>query len=399
MRALPLALFLAGTLLVAMVRGGALQTMGEIHDGTLAISELCAICQRNTTWLYWLVRGTLTALSDLFFLGPDAGAFARDTPWEFAPVLANRDAAIQLLSLYGTRLLLAIPAFVLVCRILLDWRWRLVYVAALLALWGGWPATGVNLVLSSGSLVADWPPAYYNFAHPLFDFDWAGIGFVSILALVLLRNRPVHPLLAAVLAGFGQAMMDNLGMASGVTLACAAAYRGEGWRRAALLLASSGLGAALVLGAIGGLGGLGMERAGLLATTASDGFFAKVAAYFGYWWDTIGVYNFLWFNTTVANFLSLLALPLAVGCALGALLPRAAFKAIEGWHPVAMLGCCAVGIFVTLVLGLFKSGYGSDMGRQVMPLLTMIMPLAMLAVQQTRFHFRAPAPVRKDLRP
>lgn len=378
------ALFLTGILLVAMTKGDMATVAFEAAAGKYIPDGTCLECQRNTAWLFYLLRGVLNSVSALFFLGPESGPLGLETPWAFADSGRNRDVAVAILALYGHRLILALPLYLLAVRLFQGLWSRLIYIAVLLSVLGGWPAVMVNGLLRAGQLVAHWPVAYYNFAHPLFNFDWAGIGFVNLLALAILAGTDRKPLLVLLLAAFGQVLMDNLGLVTGLSLGLAG-WASSGLRRGALALSAAGLGTMLVVGLQSSLGMMSMEQAGLAqAAITGGGPLAKLGAWWGYYWETMGKYNFLWWNVTIANFISLMAWPLVVGALLGLVLPAETGRSRDDVPMTRALGLPALAFFATLLIALFKSGVSSDMGRQVMPLLTLIIPLTITLVARWR---------------
>lgn len=123
-----------------------------------------------------------------------------------------------------------------------------------------------------------------------------------------------------------------------------------------------------------------MEGAGLESAASEINWSSKIAAWWGYYWEVQGKYNFIWWNVTIANFISLMIWPAIVGVILG----LGFFKSRRG-APVEVafraLLFPAIGFFITLLIGLTKSGFGSDMGRQVMPLVVIVIPLAAMTVE------------------
>ncbi|ARJ66568.1 hypothetical protein WV31_13260 [Magnetospirillum sp. ME-1] len=368
---LALGLFLVGVLLITMVRGELRDVMGSALAGQYDYSGQCLVCQRTTAWAFWMVHAGLKAISNLFFLDPGFGPLAVASPWGYAPATENRDAAIWLFSIFGARLLMALPLYLLVRRLFASPFARLACVVLLLCILGGWPAAVVNAVFTFGKLFADWPPAYYNFSQPMLAFDWAAVGFIPLLVLVLDSRERVAFHQVALLAAFGQSMMDHLGFITGVTAALLTLVRGQGMKRAALHVAVAGLCSVAVLAVIGLKGGLTMERIGMEQAVAAAGPMEKIRAYFGFWWEVQAKYNFQWLNLTIANFISLAAPALAGGVLLGLLVPARGEPAEARGRLAAVLGCCTAAIVMTLLIGMFKSGYGSDMGRQVIPFLMM----------------------------
>ena len=227
-RHVPLALFFGGVFLAILTRNPLdLQLPELLADPSRPVTE-CWLCQRNTAWLHLALRSTLEAVSALFFLGPDAGPLAVPSPWAFADTAHTRAVAVGLVALYGYQLLLALPVYWLAVHLFPGPLGRAVYVAVILGALGGWPAVLVNAWFAFAGLFVDWPLAYYNFAHPLEPYDWAGIGFVHLLALAILRGM-TGPLPALALAVLGQVMMDNLGLVTGLALGLAG-WTSGGWR-------------------------------------------------------------------------------------------------------------------------------------------------------------------------
>ena len=384
-RHVPLALFLGGVFLAVLTRSPLDSQLSELlADPSRPITE-CWLCQRNTSWLHLALRSALEAVSALFFLGPDAGPLAVPSPWGFADTAYTRAVAVGLVALYGYQLLLALPVYWLAVRLFPGPLNRTVYVAVILCALGGWPAALINGWFAFARLFVDWPPAYYNFAQFLWPYDWAGIGFLHLLALAILRGS-TGPLPALALAVLGQVMMDNLGLVTGLALGLAG-WTAGGWRQGAAALAAAGAGSVAVFAAVAFLGAANMEQAGWTHAAAEQGVAAKLAAWWGYYWEIQGKYNFQWWNVTVANFISLMVWPVVAGLVLGfAFAPRRG--GTNAPDMLRALGFPALAFFITLLIGLTKSGFGSDMGRQTMPLVILMVPLAAMAGERLCHRYK-----------
>lgn len=384
---LALALFLSGALMVAMVRGDAVLMMAHMAGAKASgicllcdLGEACWVCQRSGAFTYWPVHWLLDGISSLFFLGPDAGPLMRETPWGFAPTGLNRRAAVDLLALYLHRVVAVTPVFLVAATLFRNGILRLVYVVIILSALGGWPAAAVNAVFTLGSLVANWPPAYYNFAHPLMYYDWSAMGFMHLLVLYSLRVSVIRWWHALLLAALGQMVFDNLGLACGLflTALCLQGGISRQWRRGALVLAAAGLGTVMVVMVQSKLGTMNMSGPGLQAANAAGtDIIARIKGYFSYYWEIQGKYNFLWFNVTLANLASLLILPALAGLVLGiAALRIDGADARRCAEAVPSVAAAALSISVTFAIGLVVSAFGSDMGRQVMPLILLMVLLS-----------------------
>lgn len=213
---IPLTIFLVGALLVVMTRGNASNVVVQMAQGVSDFDDTCLDCHRNTAWLHHSLHLLLVALSQLFFLGADAGPFAVPTPWAYVDSASHNKTAIFLMAHFGSRVLLILPVYFLCCLLFKSYIHRIVYIIAMLALLGGWPAVLVNIVFQIGGYVVNWPPSYYLFPHQIFNFDWASVGFVHLLVIALLSKHDSKWWAGPLYAAFGQVMMDNLGMVAGI---------------------------------------------------------------------------------------------------------------------------------------------------------------------------------------
>jgi hypothetical protein len=385
LRPVPLIVFLLGTFLAAATRQDMEGLLAALPSDPPLVDrgayEECFLCQRSTAWLYLPLRWALGALSELFFLGPDAGPFAVATPWGY-PDAARSNALIVAFTAYvGYRVLLALPVYWLAVRLFPGTFARLAYILAVLAAMGGWPAALINVWFSFAGLFFDWPAAYYNFSQGMTHYDWTGIGFVHLLALVILRGA-TGPLAAFALAVFGQWAMDNLGLVTGIALGLAAWSTG-GFRNGAKSLAAAGVGSVLMFTTIALLGDANWDRPGWELAAGESDWFVKVAIWWRYYWDTYAHYNFLWMNVLIANFISLMVWPTVAGLILGAGFAKSRGGA-KAEAALRALAFPAIGFSFTLLIGLFKTGYASDMGRQAMPLVVLTIPLAATASEALR---------------
>jgi hypothetical protein len=254
-----------------------------------------------------------------------------------------------------------------------DDREIIIYIISIIAVLGGWPSTLINIVFNIGRFFVDWPSSYYLFPHQILTFDWASIGFVHLLAIALLLKHDFRWWAAPLYAAFGQVMMDNLGMVAGVCFFLAALSRHH-YRTAFVQLALCAVASAVVLLIFSLFGRMQTEHQGMALAAQQSGIAAGAQAWLGYYWDNIGKYNFLWLNVTIANFISVCFWPVVVGFILGAITCQK--SNIPNTHMLRAIMLPAIGFMVTLFLAMFKSGLGSDMGRQALPLLSLLLPLA-----------------------
>lgn len=208
-----------------MTRGNASNVVVQMAQGVSDFDDTCLDCHRNTAWLHHSLHLLLVALSQLFFLGADAGPFAVPTPWAYVDSASHNKTAIFLMAHFGSRVLLILPVYFLCCLLFKSYIHRIVYIIAMLALLGGWPAVLVNIVFQIGGYVVNWPPSYYLFPHQIFNFDWASVGFVHLLVIALLSKHDSKWWAGPLYAAFGQVMMDNLGMVAGICFFLAWLYR------------------------------------------------------------------------------------------------------------------------------------------------------------------------------
>jgi hypothetical protein len=103
-----------------------------------------------------------------------------------------------------------------------------------------------------------------------------------------------------------------------------------------------------------------------------------VPDYFAAYWRNYGQLNLNWLNVTIANLLSYIALPAFFGCMVGSVVGminwRNAGRDIERALSDGLASLSvSIGFGVTVGIGFFVSGLGSEMGRQLLPLVLLSM--------------------------
>lgn len=332
-----------------------------------------------------VVAATKQVVAAAFALGftdPAAFALKQPSPWGYHAHAPERVSTVLVpfVALPVAKLVMITPVLVLGWSLFRHWLARCLFALAFGSLLAGWPPLAVNALLTIlASLRPHWPMGYYNFPQPILLFDWAGLGFVALLVLFLTREKWRWWQIAA-LAALGQCVFENMGFTTGVALAATTLLRRDTPRlgRTALLrLTIAGIASAATLAALLAIA-FASGPATITLTGPAD---ASASLYFRQLWINNGQWNFLWANVTAANFITLAILPILAGAVLGGL--SAPLEAIGGEHhrQVTALAGGICGFAAALGVGLFLSGFGSDMGRQTVPLLTLTLLLVAKMVQ------------------
>lgn len=335
----------------------------------------------GTAWLFTALKAAFGFAGGFFFVAPEDSAHFLGSPWPIHAVATETlSGIVALLAAYCTMLLLLAPVYIYCTRTFRSLPLRLMVLVTVLVAFGGWHPVLVNLIFAAGQLLADWPRAYYLFSQFLIPADVASVGFLFALALCLAcRGWQSRLVPIAATAAVGQFFFENLGLVTGLS---AFGYHalGDGDLRGRLAYGAKAFVAAgfasaavfvlliLLVHFRGRAGGTGVPT--------------NVVDYLAIRWLEQGQYNFAWFNVTLANLAALLALPLFFGAVLGiwkGLRNQAEHGILDEQSSMTRATLAvALGFFTSLAIGMFNSGYGSDMGRQALPLVTLSVPLAVL---------------------
>ena len=212
-------------------------------------------------------------------------------------------------------------------------------------------------------------------SNPLFTeqffayYDFASIGFILLLFFLISKEKTRGFLAAAATLVFGQLIFENLGIVTGVAIAFftfAASDHSISLRikkavRRLFELALVSIGTVialytLILSVNGGVS----DGAGVLSEYFSDA------------WATYGRINFQEFHDIRENFFEMIAYPSASGILLGLIaIPNILSSAtalkhikIQFWAAFGIW----LGLFCTVIIGMFVSGLYYEMGRQLIPL-------------------------------
>jgi hypothetical protein len=242
-----------------------------------------------------------------------------------------------------------------------------------LAGWGPW--LYVSWYKFIGQFV-DWPKAWWDFRQPVAIYDYGAIGFVFLLLLYLCIRKSIRYWEVAAFTVFGQSIFEHLGLVTGVSVFMFELLRGETvslgqrFKKATAYLFVCGIVSILFLvglswAVIPEVGGPANFSAIQLAIDYLEGF-----------WSTYGSKNFSAIDILAANFFSLLWPPLIAGGLLAGLMTITEGSSKIGGDQIrrrAAAGAATViGFSSALFVGIFVSGYHSEAGRQLLPLISIL---------------------------
>ncbi|MGE4279552.1 MAG: hypothetical protein AB7G62_08195 [Magnetospirillum sp.] len=301
---------------------------------------------------YWLIH----AVGNLMMIAPESQPLFIPPPADW-PVKwwSRQDFFVHfatVASLYAARLTLLVPIVLLARRMLASPYAQTAYVVVVLVTLGGTPPMAVSAFFQAMRQVVDWPLGYYNFGHELLLADFAAIGFVNLLLLVLASPAGSNTTRVAILAAIGQLCFENLGFVTGVAAGLTALLSGQGRRQALRLFVAAGLASAPIMAVL-----VTLDLTMMTKVVEGGG---STLGYFSSKWLTVARQNFLWIKLVIAHLISLSVFPL-----LGGLILRLTQRQRPQytWRNAALAVTAAVA--TSLVLGSLVSGFFPDFGRQM----------------------------------
>lgn len=339
----------------------------------------------GAAWIYKMVEAVFWGFAEFFELTPDVSLLHQSRPDETrraSPEMIS-GAVAPLLAIYVTSLLLLLPVYGALKDFFAPVAARLAMVVVVMCALGGWPAFVMEAFFAIVRTTVDWPHSYYLFSTLILLADVAAAAFLFLIAFFFSRGMSARPLSVAALAATGQLFFENLGFVVGVAALIHQALGNEEFRvrlkRGFVSFVSAGAAAAPVCLVLVLL----LLKTGT-PTLAGSGISA-IETYLLEKWIVQGHYNFAWFNVTVANFISVMIMPCLFGGLIGLLmaLGRGASEPelLRETAIVKSLLAVALAFFLSMGIGLFISGFGSDMGRQALPLAMLAGPLAAKAAE------------------
>lgn len=358
------------------------------HDVSLPLS-----LRLGGALIYLAVESTISALGVLMMIGPETSWLFPGTPWEHKAYSAEMFAQVivPLVAVHAYQVILLLP--ILLCALFLfrSFGIQVAYLALTMLCYGGWPPVAVNALFRVAGRFVDWPKAYYIFADRLIPSDVSILSFLFLLTLILARTSQLTWRTVIGFAALGQITAEHLGFVTGVAIFVTTLFAGGPIRRAHLGLATRHLATAgatsLIL--LLAISTFVIAAHGLPTEWQGDGSLSgALRAYSAYKWEKYGQYNFRWFNVIVANFITLMALPTLTGIVLGVV--AGLRRSVADDDPVHRHFSAAVAVsfsfFLTMLLGLWNSGFASDMGRQALPLACLMVLVAAKGSQLLVIH-------------
>lgn len=375
---LSVAVFLVYALILVMLKGNAVYYVPRTPD--LFNCYSIHVCMRvGADMLSVLFTAAFDAAARLMFMDPATSTLLPQSDYAMmTPPGSERDMMVRTAEFISVRLLLLLPVLWVAIRFYRSTPLRLLFLTFVFMALAGWPPPMLDMFFYAAGTVADWPKSFYMFSQQLIPRDFATIGFNFLLLLYLARRVDMRLREVAGLTVLGQLFFENNGIVTGVAVFTVTLLNGEStrlatrfglaWRRLCVAgLASAALASVFVAIYLAGGGG-----------EASENSFAAVTGYIAEYWRNYGRNNITYLNVTVANFLTLVTIPFVVGLVMGGLSAIANRGADETSRRQAHTDglaalSAAAGFMVTVIIGLFVSGLASDMGRQLLPLVCMVL--------------------------
>jgi len=319
--------------------------------------------------------------SHLLYMKNSAADLLSESPWGRLEYSDRHHAVAAItISHHVARAVFLLPLLWLTLYFFRAMASRLLFLLCAFLALAGWPPLLLDGVFSVLRLTVNWPLAYYNFSVGVIpSYDFGSAGFICLLALYISRRQNKTFLEIAGMTLLGQLIFENNGIISGVAFFIDALFNpayGPIARRRRLAFARLGLTAVVSASLASGFAILYLQTSPSPSSSANS-LISVFINYFRDHWEYYGHYNFDWWKVTVANFLTLTLVPALVGLVIGAAGAR-----IGGSYATRIAddlrGALAaiVGFCVTVTIGLFVSGLGAEMGRQILPLALMVLVAA-----------------------
>lgn len=275
------------------------------------------------------------------------------------------------------RLLALAPMLYAITALTSDRRAATVMMVTIFAAMFGWSEALYGPMIGFFRLFADWPVYYWDFAMMLRFYDYMSAGFLFLLLARL--SRQTFPSLSelAALTVAGQLLFENLGIVTGIAAFIATLLSAPAEGRTRLALTRLGTCAAASATAMAIMLAIIQIRTGGGAVDHTETLGGYLASY-----AELVANNIRALPIIVANFISLLTLPVVIGGLVGVLLHRIekVESAAAGKAAAAAAGIVA-GFAVTLMIGFFVNSYLSETGRQTWPFVVMVTVASTLATR------------------
>ena len=330
------------------------------------------------------IQNIYESVTELLFMGSETSSLAHKSPWKHdntAPDTEEKKIVVQSAEFFTTRIILLLPLLWLVFQAFKGFTSQAIFLLLAFMTLSGWPPPILDLFYGVALKFADWPLSYYIFNQRLPEFyDFATIGFICLLVIYLSHCRIKRWWGIVGMVFVGQLIFENNGITTGVALFIYTLFEpGFTSPKSRLLMAFQRIFIAGVTSlAIAIFFFWNVEIAAYDQNASNLGPFGDFPAYFKQYWNSHGSFNFAWINVTIANFVALVSIPAIFGLCFGI---------FSGWeqHKLEITTVAdsqtelnaafsaAIGFFSTVLIGLFISGLSSDMGRQLSPLLLVVL--------------------------
>lgn len=242
----------------------------------------------------------------------------------------------------------------------------------------------------------DWPRAWWDFRQVMVAYDFQSIGIVFLLLVYLSLRQQIRLWELIMLTVVAQLSFENLGFVTGVSVfifTLLSNQRGPLRVRlelALVRLAVCGVTSIAVFFAL--VSAQGVEVAASATSTPVGEHLNSVKEYFQSYWQDYGRVNFEGFSILVANAISLMWPPLVFGAIFG--LSQFAFRSRSDITDEQIVVRARAGFSVVLAfalsmgVGLFVSGMHSELGRQILPLISVLVFASSYGAMQITLLFR-----------
>lgn len=371
--ALPATFILLTLLLLAgkdvyLLKGDPFDMVGHYDEIVYFCQDIPACLRIGSAWSWKLIAEFFTSATLFLFTYDLPGLEVNPDNVYIANAIAMSAVVHRILALspllYAISVLTAKPSAGLVLL--------LVVFAAMF----GWSEAIYGPAIGFYRLFADWPVYYWDFAMMLRFYDYMSAGFLFLLLARLSRETfPSFAELAALTIA-GQLLFENLGIVTGIAAFTATLLAGPAvqmrlaLQRLGICAAASATAMAVMLAII-------QIRHGAGAGDHSETIGGYLASY-----SDLVANNFRALPIIIANFISLLTLPVIFGSLAGLLIQRieGVGRTTAGRSAAAATGIVA-GFAVTLLIGFFVNSYLSETGRQTWPFVVMVTVASALATR------------------
>ena len=373
-------LFLVYALVFGLLKGGYAHVV-EFPSHLFVCSEIHT-CMRVGDNLLGAALSTIIEVAvGLLFMDPSTSTLLPQSPWGMGtPPPSEQAKAISTAVFILKRVIFLLPVLWLATVFFRGVFIRLLFLTVIFMALAGWPPPVLDVYFTIMGNIADWPKSYYMFALRIGPHDFGSIGFNLLLVLYIARRSRKRLWEVAGLTVLGQLIFENNGIVTGIAFFTATLLipaEAPTVNRFRLALQRLGISALASVSLVMFFVAIFFARGNGIDDGAA-GVLTIIPNYFQEYWRNVGVINFGWFNVTVANFITLVSIPAVFGAVVGSVSALSNRGSGKRWYRQAETDglaalCAAAGFFTTVIIGLFVSGMGSDMGRQMLPMVCLVL--------------------------